>query len=236
MQLKVVCDNRIYDERLDTCWGFSCLVGENLLFDTGENEEVLLGNMQKLNISPKSISTVVISHDHYDHTGGLAGLLRENHKIRVYGLSGFSSSFNEKVKSSGAELIEKNKFTQIMPNIYLTGEMSTHYGNSPLSEQSLIIRAKPGLVIITGCSHPGIIEIIEKIRENLPEPIYLVMGGFHLMDKDERIVEMMVKRFRELGVSKVGPTHCTGDEAIKMFKKEYKEDFVEVGAGRIIEV
>jgi 7,8-dihydropterin-6-yl-methyl-4-(beta-D-ribofuranosyl)aminobenzene 5'-phosphate synthase len=236
MQLKVVCDNRIYDKRMDICWGFSCLVDKGLLFDTGESEKVLLGNMQKLNISPKEISTVVISHDHYDHTGGLAGLLRENHKIRVYGLSSFSSSFKKKVKSSGAELIEENRFTQIISNIYLTGEMPTYYGGNPLSEQSLIIKSKPGLVIITGCSHPGIIKIVERIKENLSGSIYLVMGGFHLMDKDERIVEMIVKRFRELGVSKAGPTHCTGEEAIKMFKKEYKENFVEVGAGKMIEI
>jgi len=236
MQLKIVCDNRIYNEKLDICWGFSCLIDENLLFDTGESEKVLLGNMQKLNISVENISTVIISHDHYDHTGGLAGLLRENSKIKVYGLSKFSSSFKEKVKNSEAELIEENKFTQIMPNIYLTGEIATYYGNSPLSEESLIIRTKPGLVIITGCSHPGIIKIIEEVKKNLPEPIYLVMGGFHLMEKDERVVDMIVKRFHELEVSKVGPTHCTGDKPIEMFKKEYKENFIEVGAGKTIVV
>jgi len=236
MQLKVVCDNRIYDKKLDICWGFSCLVDKGLLFDTGESEKVLLENMQKLNISPEDISTVVISHDHYDHTGGLAGLLRKNPGIKVYSLSNFSASFKEKVKSSGAKSIEENKFTQIMPNIYLTGEMTTYYGNSPLSEQSLIIRSKPGLAIITGCSHPGIIRIIEKVKRNLSEPIYLVMGGFHLMDKDERLVDIIVKRFRELGIGKAGPTHCTGEEPIEMFKKEYKEDFVEVGAGKVIEI
>ncbi|MEA3485778.1 MAG: MBL fold metallo-hydrolase, partial [Candidatus Aerophobetes bacterium] len=96
MQFKVVCDNRIYEERMDICWGFSCLVDKDLLFDTGEGEKVLLGNMQKLNISPKDISTVIISHDHYDHTGGLAGLLRENRRIRVYGLSNFSTLFKKK--------------------------------------------------------------------------------------------------------------------------------------------
>jgi len=236
MQLKVVCDNRVYDRKLDVCWGFSCLVGENLLFDTGESEKVLLENMQKMGISLENISTVIISHDHYDHTGGLAGLLRKNHNVRVYGLPGFSSSFKEKVKSSGAKLIEESEFTQIMPNLYLTGEMSTYYGDSPLSEQSLVIRTEHGLVIVTGCSHPGIIKIIEKVRENLTEPIHLVMGGFHLMDKDERVVEMIVKRFRELGIKKVGPTHCTGEEAIEMFRKEYKDDFIEVGAGRMIEI
>jgi len=236
MQLEVVCDNRIYNEKLDICWGFSCLVNKNLLFDTGESEKVLLGNMQKLNISAKDISTVVISHDHYDHTGGLAGLLRENSRVKVYALSKFSPSFKKKVKSSGAELIEENKFAQIMPNMYLTGEIPTYYRNNPLSEESLIIRVKSGLVIITGCSHPGIIKIIEEVKKNLPEPVYLVMGGFHLMDKDERVVDMIVKRLRELGVSKVGPAHCTGDKPIEIFKREYKENFIEVGTGKMIVV
>jgi len=236
MQIKVICDNRIYNDKLDICWGLSCLIDEVLLFDTGESEKVLLGNMQKLNVSVENISTVVISHDHYDHTGGLWGLLRENPRIRVYGLSKFSSLFKERVKNFGAELIEENKFTQIMPHIYLTGEMPTYYGNNPLSEESLIIGAEPGLIIITGCSHPGIIKIIEKVKKNLPEPVYLVMGGFHLMDKDERVVDMIIKRFRELEVKKVGPTHCTGDKAIEMFKREYKENFMEVGAGKTIVV
>ncbi|HHJ00760.1 MAG TPA: MBL fold metallo-hydrolase [Candidatus Aerophobetes bacterium] len=236
MQLKVICDNRLHDERLEVCWGFSCLVGKDLLFDTGENEKVLLGNMEKMNISPKDISTVVISHDHYDHTGGLGGLLRENSKVKIYGLSSFSSSFKEKVEGFGAKLIEEDKFTQIMPNIYLSGELSTYYGGGRLSEHSLIIKTESGLIIITGCSHPGIIKIIEEVKKNLSESIYLVMGGFHLMDKDERVVEMIVKRFRELGVKKAGPTHCTGEEAIEIFKKEYKKNFLEVGAGKILEV
>lgn len=144
--------------------------------------------------------------------------------------------FKKKVKNFRTELVEENKFTQIMPNIYLTGEMLTYYGNGLLSEQSLAIKAKLGLVVITGCSHPGIIKIIEKLKENLSEPVYLVIGGFHLMDKDERIVEMIIKSFRKLGVSEVCPSHCTGDKAIEMFKGEYKEDFIEIGAGKTIEV
>ncbi len=236
MRFEIICDNRIWDKKLDICWGFSCLVGKDVLFDTSENEKVLLGNMQKLNISSQDISFVVISHHHYDHIGGLSGLLRENNKIKVYGLSKFSNSFKEKVKNSGAKLIEENNFTQIIPNIYLSGEMFTHYGDNSLSEQSLVVKTDPGLVIITGCSHPGIVKIIEKVKKNLPDPVYLVLGGFHLMEEDERIIEMIVKKFHELGVRKVGPTHCTGENAIDMFKRGYKEDFIEVGAGKTIEI
>lgn len=82
-------------------------MGEKLLFDTGEDEATLLFNMKTLGISPKDLTTVVISHDHYDHTGGLSGILRQNPRLKVYGLSDFSSSFKQKVRNSGAELIQK---------------------------------------------------------------------------------------------------------------------------------
>ncbi len=165
------------------------------------------------------------------------------------------------MRNSGAELIQKDEFSRIAPDIYpgrkgsvrksgtkfktpsefsneiyLTGKILAHYGGSSLAEQSLVIKAHPGLVIITGCAHPGIIRILEKVKENLEEPIYLVLGGFHLMDKDIRMIKMIVDRFRGLGVKKVGPSHCTGEEAIELFREEYKEDFLSIGVGRSMEI
>ncbi len=236
MQLKIISDNRIWNKSLKISWGFSCLVGKELLFDTGEDETTLLFNIKTLGISLEDLTTVVISHDHYDHTGGLSGILRRNPRLKVYGLSDFSSSFKQKVRNSGAELIQKDKFSRIAPGVYLTGKIVASYGGSFLAEQSLVIKADPGLVIITGCAHPGIIRILEKVKENLEGPIYLVLGGFHLMDKDTRMIEMIVDRFRELGVKKVGPSHCTGEEAIELFREKYKEDFLSIGVGRSIEI
>ena len=236
MQLKIVGDNRVWDKRLKVSWGFSCLVGKELLFDTDENGASLLFNMRTLGISPRDLTTIVISHRHYDHTGGLSGVLRQNPGVKVYGLSDFSSSFKQRVRDFGAELIEKNEFSQIAPGIYLTGEMTTSFGRGSLSEQSLIVRINPGLVAITGCSHPGIIRILERVKNNLKEPIHLVLGGFHLMEKNGALIEIIVKEFRDLKVRKVAPAHCTGEEAGGLFKEEYKEDFLSVGVGRIIEV
>ncbi len=236
MQFKIIGDNRAWDKRLKVSWGFSCLVGKDLLFDTDEDEATLLFNMKTLGISPQDLTTIVISHDHYDHTGGLSGILKQNPRVKVYGLSRFSTLFKEKVRDFGVKLVEKDEFSHITPGIYLTGELTASYGRGSLSEQSLIVKTDPGLVVITGCSHPGIIRILEKVKNNLKEPIYLVLGGFHLMEKAEGMIEIIVKEFHELGVKKVAPTHCTGEEAIGLFREEYKENFLSVGVGKIIEV
>jgi 7,8-dihydropterin-6-yl-methyl-4-(beta-D-ribofuranosyl)aminobenzene 5'-phosphate synthase len=100
-----------------------------------------------------------------------------------------------------------------------------------------LIKRKEGIIIITGCSHPGIIKIIKKVKKGFPgEKIILVFGGFHLMAKDDREVELIVEEFKGLGVKKVGPTHCTGYEAQMIFKKAYKENFIEIAAGKVFEV
>ncbi len=236
MQFKIVGDNRVWDKRLKVSWGFSCLVGKDLLFDTDEDGTTLLFNMKTLGISPRDLTTIIISHDHYDHTGGLSGLLKQNHRVKVYGLSNFSSSFKDKVRNFGVKLVEKDEFNQIAPGTYLTGELMASFGRGSLPEQSLIVKTDPGLVVITGCSHPGIVRILEKVKNNLKEPIYLVLGGFHLMEGAKGMIEIIVKEFHELGVKKVAPTHCTGEEAIGLFREEYKEDFLPVGVGKIIEI
>ena len=83
---------------------------------------------------------------------------------------------------------------------------------------------------MTGCAHPGIVNIVKKTKELINNNLYLVMGGFH------RPPVSVVQKFRELGVEKVAPSHCTGDHIRNAFAQEYKEDFVEYGVGKIIEI
>ena len=92
------------------------------------------------------------------------------------------------------------------------------------------------MVIITGCSHPGIVNIIKKAKEMLKENVYLVVGGFHLFVSSDFEIEEIVRSFRELKVEKVAPCHCTEEKAISMFEKEYKEDFIKAEVGKVIEV
>lgn len=215
-------------------WGFSCLINtgnEKILFDTGADGKILIENMKKLNINPESINLVVISHDHYDHYGGLSDFLEQNNKVKVYIPSSLHRT-REVAKNAGAEIFETDNPTKITENAYTTGRLGT-----TIEEQSLVIKTKKGLVIITGCSHPGIINIIESVKKQfVHEKIHLVLGGFHLFQKNVSELENIVNSFRELEVQKVAPCHCSGDQARKLFKEEYGDDFIENGVSKVINI
>jgi len=224
-----VYDNYQVDPELKTDWGFGTVVKtpkEILLFDTGGNSEILLFNMGKMNIDPKSINKVIISHIHGDHVGGLKGFLEKNNNVTVFIPSSFPNSIRNMIIDQGAEFVDISGPQKISDFVFSTGEL---YG--PPKEQSLIINSKKGLIVMTGCGHPGIVNIVKKTKEMFPEQkVYLAIGGFHHPPL------AVVKGLRELKVKKVAPSHCTGDLVREAFRKEYKEDFIEYGVGKIIEV
>jgi len=101
-------------------------------------------------------------------------------------------------------------------------------------EQSLVIKTEKGNIVITGCAHPGIVNIVRKAKAILPKEIHLVFGGFHLQRTSEVELKQIINEFRTLDVKKVGPTHCTGERAIQMFKQAYGPHFVQMGVGRTL--
>jgi len=105
-----------------------------------------------------------------------------------------------------------------------------------IREQALVIDTKKGLVIIAGCGHPGIDRMISAIKEEFNKDVFLVMGGFHLLETNRKDGVQMIKKFREMGVKKVAPSHCTGKLGISVFKDAYQTDFIENGTGKIIEI
>ncbi|MEO0292618.1 MAG: MBL fold metallo-hydrolase [candidate division WOR-3 bacterium] len=236
-ELKILADNYTVDKNLRICWGFSCLINEGILFDTGESEEILEFNMKKLNVLPDRIKKIVISHNHFDHTGGIGAVLKLESNIDVYLLSDFSEELKKKITSLGGRIIENDEFIEIEEGIYTTGKIEGKYAENPISEEALVVETKEGLIVITGCSHPLITDIVEKVKKEFPKDrIFMVFGGFHLLDKDNREVEFIAEKLKALGVEKVGPTHCTGEEAIRVFREKFGEKFIRIGVGTIINI
>lgn len=231
--ITIVYDNNPYDDRLELAWGFSCLVtlpGKVVLFDTGGDSRTLLDNMAKLQIDPNEVDIVVLSHIHGDHVGGLFGFLRQNSHVTVYLPMSFPQSFKDEVKSLGANVEEIREARELFPGAYTTGEL----GNGT-REQSLIITTGKGLAIITGCAHPGVVNIIRRAKEIARnDKVYLVIGGFHLSGASSTQIESIINSFVQLAVEKVAPCHCSGDETRRLFKERYGNDYIESGVGKRI--
>jgi len=216
MELKILYDNEAR-EGFRSGWGFSCLIGKKLLFDTGADMDTLLFNMHKFNVNLDEISKIVFSHEHGDHTGGfrIIGRLRE---VEVYLLKSFSRHFKRKIASfTNAELREVSNLEEISDCIFTTGEVGFF-----IKEQSLIVKTDKGVTVITGCSHPGLEKIL-RIASKFGK-IYGVVGGFHGFNKLEilRDIDLIV------------PCHCTvRKREISML---YPDSSVKCSAGRRIEI
>lgn len=236
MEIKILFDSSKEDIRYIVGWGVSYLIDNRVLFDAGENGEMLSHNIDLMGIRPKSIQKVVISHEHWDHVGGLWHLLAVNPGIPVYVCPDVSREFKDKIVASGSDVVEVKPFMEIDRDLYTTGETMAlcRYGTIP--EQALVLRTDNGISLIAGCAHNGITGIVEAAREKFHSPVHLVLGGFHTLDLSAAAVRSLVQRFKEIGVRKICPTHCTGDEAIAAFRDLYGPDFVEAVAGRTLSV
>ena len=231
LRITVVYDNIAHDSRLKTAWGLAALIesgGHTLLFDTGADAPTLLDNLKTLGIDPSKIQSIALSHPHTDHTGGLSGLLQTGIRPTLYAPPSFPNSFKRSVQAT-TTLVEVTPGQSIAPGIFTTGEMSV----TDFVEHALVIKTDAGLVVLTGCAHPGIVPIITRAKELFGEPVYLVMGGLHLSDKSAAEIRSILSDLRQLGVQRVAPSHCTGDQALAMFAAEYGDNFIRSGAGRI---
>jgi 7,8-dihydropterin-6-yl-methyl-4-(beta-D-ribofuranosyl)aminobenzene 5'-phosphate synthase len=231
--VRILYDNRASTPGTKARHGFSCLIegtGKAILFDTGADKKTLVYNMKALDIDNEGIGAIVISHLHNDHTGGLAGVFRADSPVPVFiprqwtfGTAGAALKAASAV-SKGFSPLEGFDGT------YLTGPL----GRSTI-EQGLVLDTPSGIVLITGCAHPGVVEMVEATKKALGRDVCAVLGGFHLSEKNEDQVRAIIFRLKALGVQKCGAGHCTGDKAIALFREAFGDAFIELGTGAVIE-
>ena len=240
IKLSVIYNNIPFDSRLENDLGYSCLIegiGKTILFDTGGYHSILQNNMKVMGIKPKIVNSIFLSHYHYDHTGGLENFLKHNSNVNVYVLESFPEWYIKMIQDSGAKTRIMTNFAKLSDLAYSTGKMNPDKSSLiKEKEQSLIIETSEGLVILVGCGHNGIVNIVRKSRESLNDEVLLIMGGFHLTNKNTQEIETIINELKKLGVKKVAPSHCTGEEAISLFRNAWGNNYLESGTGAIIEV
>ncbi|MBN1561390.1 MBL fold metallo-hydrolase [candidate division KSB1 bacterium] len=230
--ITIVFDNTTLRADCTPEWGFACVIespAETILFDTGNDGQILLANLKALGFGETRFSKIIISHMHWDHCGGLQKILQLNPDATVYFPA--SATPAEREKSGAKNYVLVKEAQEVNPHVHTLGEMPGR-----ANEQSLAVITQKGLVVITGCAHPGIVEILKAARTLFPdEKIYLSLGGFHLNQHSDEQVRAIVAEFKSIGVERAAPTHCTGDDAIQIFAQEYDENYVKAGVGLRIE-
>lgn len=231
-QITIIYDNRLARANLYPGWGFSALVerkGKRLLFDTGADKIVLEHNATALDIDLKKTDYLFFSHEHCDHIGAVSSALHPGLTV-VYPAS-FSPKFRERVENAKGTPLPVSESVEFSPGFRSTGELGDE-----IKEQSLIVDGKDGPVLITGCAHPGIVNIVQRATALAQRPFTLVVGGFHLYAKTDTQVKEIAEKLRGLGVNRVGPCHCTGDRAIEILADTFGPAFIPVKAGTVIEI
>jgi 7,8-dihydropterin-6-yl-methyl-4-(beta-D-ribofuranosyl)aminobenzene 5'-phosphate synthase len=215
-------------------WGLSLWVEDNntaVMFDTGADPTILWGNIETSGVDLQKLSKIVISHNHWDHINGLPIILEKSAKKTNIFVPNVDRE-NFKSTTPNATITGVTQPVQITKNIWSTGQLMGLFREKPIYEQSIIITQNNASFLFTGCSHPGIIKIVETTKELFPNNnLKLVGGGFHLINSSEDDIRTISKRLKQLHVSYLAPSHCSGELALNIFKDEWGAHFINLNNG-----
>jgi 7,8-dihydropterin-6-yl-methyl-4-(beta-D-ribofuranosyl)aminobenzene 5'-phosphate synthase len=240
--------------------------GKRILFDTGNNAKIFEHNVKELGVDLQKLDFVVISHRHADHTSGITYLLTVNPKVKIYvpdepwGLfaRGVNNDFYRKDPSlpadmryygghppevleagtpwPGGNFVPVSQKTEVSPGLFILPGVSTTPGTLELKELSLAIKSAQGVILIVGCSHPGVEHILQETSAIDPH-VHILFGGLHQIQKPdpevERIATVLHDQYK---LDLVAPGHCTGEPEFAALKKTFGDHYVYAGAGTVIEV
>ncbi|MBN1550941.1 MBL fold metallo-hydrolase [bacterium] len=229
IKISILYDNYQVASDTQAAWGFSCLVAgfsNTLMFDTGGDGEILGRNMEIMHKHRVTLDSVVISHNHWDHVGGWHYVRSHLSPHILYLPFEPNAELKNETESHGVVIKYHQNPVKICDHVYLSGTI----GDDP-PEQSLILNTQNGLVIITGCAHPGILTIIDRIKTLFTSEIRLIIGGFHLKSCHEEELRAIATQMKIRGVLACGPTHCSGDLTRNIFHDQFKNNYFSLGTG-----
>lgn len=264
VRITVLYDAFGKDSGLQRDWGYAALVeygGKRILFDTGNNPDILAHNAKSKGIDLSNLDFVVLSHRHGDHMGGLTYILSVNPTVPIYapkeGFGVYGSDLPGMFYRKDSSLAPEQRYfngsppeimrfgsawpaanfrlvdkdTEATPSVHLISLVSEKPGTLELRELSLVINTSEGSVIVVGCSHPGIDKIIESATAINPR-IHLVAGGFHLVVTPDGEIGTIVSALHDrFRVAYVAPGHCTGEPAFASLKKAFGDHYIYAGLG-----
>lgn len=213
--------------------GLSLLIETNknkVLFDTGFSGDVLIHNLSKLNIDLKQIDAFVLSHNHNDHGGGLGHIADLIKDKPMYCASNFHQgeiTDSKEIAQKIPNIIFATEQKEIFPNIWVSKERDSINSNKPTKEINLIINLEnKGLVVIVGCSHHGLENIIQDAKQLFDSkiPMYALIGGLHLKDNSSEEINQILNNLEKYNFKIIAPNHCTGFNALKIITDRFIEE------------
>ena len=240
--------------------------GKHILFDTGNNAEIFAQNVKVSGVDLKKLDFAVISHRHGDHTGGMNYLLTVNPQVKIFapkeGFGVFGGSLPGTFYRQDASLPDYMRYyngkppqtmtfgtpwpsanfvlidgvMEAAPGVSVIATVSQTPGTLELRELSLTIETPKGLVLVVGCSHPGIEQIVEASMV-LDKHVYAIVGGLHLVTTPESEIARIVTALHDKWkVDRVALGHCTGEPAFAAFQRAFGSQYNYAGLGSVIEL